>query len=81
MASTGPKAPAGKFMVSHGIHRRTLTSRDCGEPTIHDTAQEARKAFADAKKEYAKVGYVTWFAYMYDDQGNKTQLDSPVSYN
>ncbi len=68
-------------MVSYGIHRRTFTSRDCGEPTIHDSKQDACKAFADAKEEYAKLGYVTWFAYMYDDQGNMTQLDSPVSYD
>ena len=68
-------------MVSHGIHRRTLTSRDCGEPTIHDSKEEARRAFVDAKKDYATMGYVTWFAYMYDDQGNKTVLDNPVPYS
>lgn len=78
--SNGRKAPAGKFMVIHGIHRGTLTSRDCGEPTIHDSAQEARAAFAKAKEGYASMGYVTQFAYMYDDQGYCTVLDTPVPY-
>lgn len=68
-------------MVSHGIHCKTLTSRDCGEPTIHDSEQEARSAFRQAKADYARMGYFTWFAYMYDDQGKQTQLDSPVPYN
>jgi hypothetical protein len=75
-----PKAPAGKFMVRHGIHRGTLTSRDC-EETIHDSAAEARAAFAAAKRDYASMGCVTWFAHMYDDKGKRTVLDRPVPYN
>jgi hypothetical protein len=81
MAVDGPKAPEGKFMVHHGIHSGTVTSRDSGEPTIHDSAGEARKAFAEAKRDYASMGYVTWFAYMYDDQGRRTVLDKSVPYN
>lgn len=77
----GPKAPAGKFMVSYGIHRRTITSRDYGETTTHDSVQEARAAFAEARRFYTSRGYETWFAYMYDDQGNKTQLDNSSPYN
>lgn len=75
------KAPEGKWLVHHGIHRRTLTSRDSGLPTKHDSEAEARRSFREAKNNYALSGYVTWFAYMYDDQGNKTVLDPPVAYH
>jgi len=76
----GPTAPKGKFMVRHGIHNRTLVSRDSTEPTIHASPEAARAAFAKAKKYFARMGYVTWYAYMYDDQGNRTELDRPIPY-
>ena len=74
------KASKGKWLVSHGIHSGTLTSRDMANPTEHESEAAAREAFAEAKEGFAKIGCVTWYAYMYDDQGNQTQLDTPIPY-
>lgn len=77
------KAPEGKWLVSHGIHDGTLTSRDLANPlgpTEHESEAAAREAFAKAKEGFAQIGCVTWFAYMYDDQGKQTELDAPIPY-
>lgn len=75
----GLKAPPGKWLVVHGIHKGTVMSRDSGTST-HDSPEKAHARFREAKADYARVGYVTWFAYLYDDQGNRTELDRPVPY-
>lgn len=71
---TGPKAPPGKWLLIHGIHKGTITSRDFGR-TEHDSEDAAQAAYITAKAAYAEIGYVTWFAKLYDDQGNMTKID------
>lgn len=74
------KAPPGKWLLHHGIHDGTIHGRDADPPTEHESPEAAKAAFAKAKAGYAQMGCVTWFAYMFDDQGNRTELDAAVPY-
>lgn len=69
-----PKAPAGKFIFCHGIRGESFTSRDTAPPTTHDSADEVRRELTRARLDYASMGRQIWFAYMYDDQGRRTDL-------
>ena len=56
-----------KWVLAHGIHRGTLTSRDSGNPEEFDTEQEAMTAFRKHKD---------WFAYLTSPNGDKRLLES-----
>jgi hypothetical protein len=73
------KVSEGKWGVHHGIHRGTLMSRDSGYRE-YDSREEAIEDFERARQDYVSFGYLTWFAYLIDDQGNQTSLDVPVPY-
>jgi hypothetical protein len=76
----GIKASPGKWLVLHGTHEGTITSRDT-ERNEYDSEAEARKEFAQAKQKYWDMfRRVTWYAHMYDDEGNMTVLDAGRPY-
>jgi len=66
---------SAKWILNHGIHRGTVTSRDSGTSTF-DTEQEARDSFLEQKEWYRSIGYVIWFAYLTSPDGKKIVLDS-----
>jgi len=66
---------ANKWVLHHGIHRGTITSRDTGSEE-YDTEQEARDAFKNHKDFYSRIGYVIWFAYLVSPEGKKTAIDA-----
>jgi len=53
----------GKWLLSFGIHRGTLTSRD-SEQTRHGSEAEARRQYQESKKAYADLGMQVWYAKM-----------------
>lgn len=64
-----------KWILNHGIHRGTITSRD-SETQEYETEQEARNSFEKQRKWYTQYGYVIWFAYLISPSGEKIVLDS-----
>jgi hypothetical protein len=67
------KAPEGKWLVCYGYHDGTVANRDTGKDT-YDTAAAAHKGFRETQSYYLGLRFKIWFADLYDDQGNKTQL-------
>jgi len=65
-----------KWVLAHGIHRGTLTSRDSGDPEMFDTAADALAAFRKHKDWYRRIGYQIWFAYLTSPSGDKQLLES-----
>lgn len=65
-----------KWILQIAIHRGTLISRDIGDQRPFDTREKAVKAYQDERKFYARLGYMIWFAYLTDPDGNKTCLES-----
>lgn len=51
----------GKWLLTFGVHRGTLTSRDSGR-TEHDSKEEAEKSYREQKASAARFGYKVWFA-------------------
>jgi len=51
----------GKWLLSFGIHRGTLTSRDSGR-TEHDGKEDAERSYQEQKASAASSGYKVWFA-------------------
>lgn len=66
----------GKFVLHHGCHRGTLTSRDTGSPQEFDTYQEAYNAYLEHRKFYRSIGYQIWFAQIVKPDGTKDLLES-----
>ena len=63
-----------KYILTHGIHCNTITSRDsCSQ--IYNSEQEAREAFADQKAFYKRIGYKIWFAYITTPDGQKITIE------
>lgn len=77
---SGPKAPAGKVILSYGTHSGTLTSRDSGDPIEYDSEATLRREFPELKASYEGLGCMIWFAFMYDDQGRQTVIDPGHPY-
>jgi len=65
---------SNKWVLHHGIHRGTITSRDTGS-CEYETEQEAREDFAKQKAWYRSIGYVIWFAYLNSPNGEKYIID------
>jgi len=73
----GPKASPSKWLVILGIYAGTFTTRDIDRQE-YATETLARQNFETARQVYAQMGYSIWFAYLYDDQGNRTELAPPI---
>ena len=69
-----------KFILSHGCHRGTLTSRDTGQPQEFDTYDEAYNAYVGHRKFYQTIGYQIWFAEIKSPDGSKKLLESNSYY-
>jgi hypothetical protein len=50
------------YVLTWGIHRGTLTSRDIGDPYKFKTEKEAAGKIEELKKRFAEIGYFIWFA-------------------
>lgn len=70
----------GKWILSHGIHKGTLASRDSGEPQSFDTHQEAIDALHEHRKFYRRIGYVIWYATLTDPEGHQETLEQNINY-
>jgi hypothetical protein len=64
----------GKWRLGWGIHRGTIMSRDIGQPKTFDSREEAVKAVEELKRDFAKMGYVLWFATLTSPDGQEEQL-------
>jgi hypothetical protein len=62
-APAEPVNDTGKWLLSIGIHRGTLTSRD-SDQTRHDSEPAARQAYRTAKDYYTSTGTQIWYANM-----------------
>lgn len=71
---------SNKWILQHGIHRHTLTSRDSGEDEKFKTREAAVEELAKIKQYLKKFGYVIWYAYLIDPEGNRTLLEENSYY-
>jgi hypothetical protein len=51
----------GKWLLTFGIHRGTLMSRDSGQ-SEHGNKDEAERAYREQKANAAAIGCKVWFA-------------------
>lgn len=68
-----------KWILHHGIHRRTITSRDSASAT-YDTREEALESFYKQKEWYRSIGYEIWFAHLVSPEGVKETIDYGTPY-
>jgi hypothetical protein len=80
VSTSGPKAPSGKYLLHYGYHDGTRVNRELCKDTEHDSPEAVRAEYDKVKAGMAEMGYRTWIAEMIDDQGNRTQLDTPSPY-
>ncbi len=66
----------GKWTLNHGCHRGTVMSRDTGQPSTHDTEDEALEAYRGHRSFYHSIGYQIWFANLTSPTGEKRTLES-----
>ena len=71
------KAPKGKWLLDWGIHDGTPLGREMCPPIICDTEEDAHKALAAEKAKFLPWIRL-WFATLYDDQGNSTDLGTHI---
>ena len=64
-----------KWKLQTGIHAGTMTSRDSGPAKEFDTKAEAIADYQDQRNWFKSIGYVIWFAYLTDPDGNITILE------
>ena len=62
-----------------GIHRGTITSRDCSD-SYHDTLDECRERFLKDKNYYSRMCCQIWFATAHGPQGETVQLSQGAPY-
>lgn len=65
-----------KYMLEIGIHNGTLVSRDSEQPKFYDTEDEALSEFYKARTWYRSIGYMIWYAYLTNPDGNKRVLET-----
>lgn len=80
MPTSGLRAPTGRYLLHYGYHDGTRINRELCKDTEHGSPEAVRTEYDKVKAGMAAMGYHTWIAEMIDDQGNKTQLDTPSSY-
>lgn len=66
----------GKYVLRHGFHRGTPTSRDLGSPEPFYTYEGAYKAYLQHRNSYHLIGYQIWFAEIVAPGGKVTLLES-----
>lgn len=64
-----------QWVLHHGCHRGTLTSRDSGGAEYFDTRQQAVEAYQKHRKFYRSIGYQIWFATVTSPDGVKETLE------
>jgi hypothetical protein len=69
-----------KFILSHGIHRGTITRRDSGAPEEFETREAAIQKLAEHEAWYKRLGYVIWFAVLQHPDGKQEQLGGDENY-
>jgi hypothetical protein len=72
--------PTGKWILNHGCHRGTITSRDVGQPEEFDTREDAVNALTAHRKWYKSIGYQIWFATLKSPEGKEETLESNPCY-
>ena len=68
-----------KWVLSHGIHRGTITSRDSTSEEF-DTKEEALSSLQSQKEFYKNIGYKIWFANLISPDGEETRLGGDSNY-
>ena len=63
-----------KFVLHHGCHRGTITSRD-STSREYDTYEDAHDAYLRHKEFYKGMGYQIWFAEIIKPDGTKVMLE------
>lgn len=69
-----------KWVLHHGIHRHTITSRDSGAPEPFNSEAEALDALEAHRRFYRSIGYVIWFAELTAPDGTKRRLEQNIDY-
>lgn len=69
-----------KWVLSHGVHKGTLMSRDSSMPEEFDSEADALAAFYDHKKFYRSIGYVVWFATLKAPDGSERTIEQNSNY-
>ena len=62
-----------------GCHRGTLMSRDA-DVDGYDTLEQCKNAVELAEKEYARLGYLVWYAYAVGPDGVRVKLHEGNPY-
>lgn len=62
-----------------GCHKHHIMSRDSGTE-YHDSREAAIQSWKDARKSWASIGYVVWFAELIAPDGTKELLESNPCY-
>ena len=68
------------YELTIGIHCGTITSRDIEEPKQLETMEDCITEVKRAEENYAKWGYVIWFADVITPEGKIVNLDSNSNY-
>ena len=69
-----------KWILYHGIHQGTLTSRDVAYPEKFDTRKDALRALEVRRKNYLRFNCVIWFAELESPDGKKEYLEGDSNY-
>lgn len=64
-----------EYKITWGIHKRTLTSRDVGDPKEFNTEKEAIQWYKETKNWYAIFNYVFWFCTLHKPNGTKVTME------
>jgi len=65
-----------KWILEHGCHRGTLTSRDTAVSEYFDTREESYQAYLNHRDFYRSIGYQIWYAYIHSPDGTQELLES-----
>jgi hypothetical protein len=63
-----------KNLLTWGIHKGTLISRDVGRPKPCNSLEKAQKMANSINEESRRTGYMLWFATWYDENGNQHKV-------
>ena len=72
--------PDKKWLLSYGIHRGTLVSRDYDNPTPFESELAAREAFSQYRERHEAAGDFIWFATLIHPDGTQERLCYGVPY-
>lgn len=69
-----------KWILSHGAHNGTITSRESATPEEFDTPEEALTNLELHRTFYTSIGYKIWYAYLTNPDGEQIKLESNNQY-